>query len=192
MSSLLSANIGYKQGTRGKLFGRDWDLETGLAAPDTPEYVAGLRRYMQGFSLRREEMPEAAAVWNEKYFKKVGDLFAEGGIYVVRGKLAEILSRFDLGEGGLVPFPVYKADLETPYPGEFFLLNFGARKNTLVPEASPNVAERGVSPRTGQMLWKVQEWGEGQVALSPAALDGPDLWGEEVLDNKIFMSDALA
>ncbi|MCJ2189221.1 hypothetical protein, partial [Novosphingobium beihaiensis] len=165
---------------------------TGLRSPRSPEYIAGLNQYCRGIALSREQMPEAAAVWNEKYFKKVGDLFAEGGIYVVRGKLAEILSRFDLGEGGLVPFPVYKADLETPYPGEFFLLNFGARKNTLVPEASPNVAKFAVDHRTGQQIWKVQEWGEGQVALSPAALDGPDLWVEEVLDNKIFMSDALA
>ncbi|MEJ2411136.1 MAG: hypothetical protein P8Y48_18025 [Novosphingobium sp.] len=151
-----------------------------------------MSRASRGYALQRDELPEAAAVWDEKSFAKTHEVFASGGIYVVRGKLADILSRFDLGEGGLVPFPVYKADLETPYPGEFFLLNFGARKNTLVPEASPNVAERGVSPRTGQMLWKVQEWGEGQVALSSAALEGPDLWVEEVLYNKIFMSDALA
>ena len=111
---------------------------------------------------------------------------------MVRGKLAEVLARFDLGEGGLVPFLIYKADMETPYPGEFFLLNFGCRKDTILLEMSNNITIRGNDPETGVQLLRVNSWSEdGDVALSASAIDGPDMWVEERVDNKIFMSDAL-
>ncbi|EHJ59635.1 hypothetical protein [Novosphingobium pentaromativorans] len=38
----------------------------------------------------------------------------------------------------------------------------------------------------------MRDWVEGQVALSPAGLDGPDPWLEEVREDDTFMSDALA
>lgn len=108
-------------------------------------------------------------------------------------KLAEVLPRFDLGEGGLISFTIYKADLATPVDGEFFLLNFGARKNSILPEHSRNVVKFAVDRKTGIQHWKVNSWSEDDdIALSPAALDGPDLWFEEVLHNKIFVKDALA
>ncbi len=119
---------------RTKYFGHDWEPAE-FNIPTTPDDVyASMRRAGQGFALRREELPEAAAVWNEKRFKLLGGIFYAGGFLVVRGKLAETLARFDQGEGGLIPFLVYQADLETPYPGEFFLLNFGFINNTILPE----------------------------------------------------------
>ena len=142
--------------------------------------------------MQREELPEAAAIWNEKSFRKIQEISWAGGFLFVRGKLAEILSRFDLGEGGLVPFPIHKADLETPYPGEFFLLNFGARKNSLLPEKCEDAHKFVVEKATGKQLWKINYLkADAQVAMSQAALDGPDLWFEEASHNKIFMSDAL-
>ena len=114
-------------------------------------------------------------------------------MFVVRGKLAEVLSRFDLGEGGLIPFTIYQADLETPYPGEYFLLNFGARKNAVLPTESRHLEKFSVHHQTGFQKWKVNLRSEdGDVALSPAALEGPDLWFEPAIYNKIFMSDRLA
>ena len=195
ISSVLSNyDIGNKQGLRSKFFGHDWQPAE-FTIPLSPDEVhAAGRRYTQGLSLTRNELPEAAAVWDERSFKKVKDLFtAGGGVFVVRGKLAEVLSRFDLGEGGLIPFTIYKADLETPYPGEFFLLNFGARKNSIVKEQSQNIIVRGVQKSTGIELLRVNSWSEERdIALSREALDGPDLWFEERVDNKIFMKDALA
>lgn len=131
-------------------------------------------------------------MWDQKRFKKVKDIFMAGPFYAVQGKLAEVLSCFDLGEGGLLPFTIYRADLETPYPGEFFLLNFGCRKDTLVPESSKKVSKFVVVKKTGQQLWKVDDWIEDTVVLRDAALQGPDLWFEEALYNKIILSDALA
>ena len=195
ISSVLSNyDIGNKQGLRSKFFGHDWQPAE-FTIPLSPDEVhAAGRRYTQGLSLTRIELPEAAAVWDERSFKKVKDLFtAGGGVFVVRGKLAEVLSRFDLGEGGLIPFTIYKADLETPYPGEFFLLNFGARKNSILVEQSKNVVKFSVHHETGFQKWEVNSWSEdGDVALSLAALEGPELWFEPAIYNKIFMTDRLA
>lgn len=100
---------------------------------------------------------------------------------IVRGKLAEVLSRFDLGDGGLVPLPFYKADLATPYGGDFFVLNFGARKTALLPDTSTSVAKFYVDKDTQEQVWKIQSWlhGDDAVVLSPAALHGPDLWFDD-------------
>lgn len=193
MSSVKSNYaLGDKPGLRTKFYSHNWEPAE-FKIPLAPDDIfANMRRAGEGFALRREELPEAAAVWNEKRFKLLGDIFYAGGFLVVRGKLAEVLARFDLGDGGLVPFPIYKADLETPYPGEFFLLNFGCRKNTLFPEESGKVSKFVVEKKTGIQHWKVDEWVKEPVALSRGALGGCDLWVEEVLYNKLFMSDALA
>jgi hypothetical protein len=196
MSSVLSNyDIGMKQGLRAKFYGHDWNPAT-LEIPLSPDQAhAASKRHREGYALARSEFPEAAAVWDEKRFKKVKDIFtaASGPFYAVRGKLAEVLARFDLGEGGLISFPIYKADLETPYPGEFFLLNFGCRKNTVLPEQSRNIAKIGTDHKTGIEWLRVHHRSEdGDIALSKAAMDGPDLWFEERVDNKIFMSDSLA
>lgn len=194
VSSVLSpAGLGEKQGTRTKFYNHDWNPAS-FDIPTEPEEVyAAFRRHRTGYALQRSDFPEAEAVFDEKRFAKRRDLFFAGPFFAVKGKLAEVLPRFDLGEGGLIPFTIYKADLATPVDGEFFLLNFGARKNSILPEHSRNVVKFAVDPKTGIQHWKVNSWSEdGDIALSPAALDGPDLWFEEVLHNKIFVKDALA
>jgi hypothetical protein len=194
MSSVLdNYDIGMKQGTREKFFGHPWNPAK-LTIPTEPEEVyQASKRHRQGFALQRSEFPEAIAVWDEKRFKKVKDIFMAGPFYAVKGRLAEILAQFDLGEGGLIPFTIYKADLETPYLGEFFLLNFGSRKNTIIKEQSLNISVRGIQNVTGLELLRVNGWSEnGDVVLSEMALLGPDLWFEARVDHKIFLSDALA
>lgn len=194
MSGVLdNYDIGMKEGTRAKFFGHPWNPAS-LTIPTEPEEVyQAAKRHQQGFALQRSEFPEALAVWNEKRFKRVHDIFTAGPFYAVKGRLAETLSHFDLGEGGLIPFTIYKADLETPHPGEFFLLNFGCRKNTIIKERSQNIVVRGIHPSTGLELLRVNGWSEdGDITVSEAALSGPDLWFEERVDHEIFMSDALA
>ena len=194
MSSVLdNYEIGMKEGTRAKFFNHRWNPAS-LTIPTEPEEVyQAFKRHRQGFALQRSEFPEAIAVWDEKRFKRVQDVFTAGPFYAVKGRLAETLSHFDLGQGGLIPFTIYKADLETPYPGEFFLLNFGCRKNTIIKERSQNIVVRGIHPTTALELLRVNGWSEdGDIAVSEAALSGPDLWFEERVDHKIFMSDALA
>lgn len=194
MSSVLdNYDIGMKQGARAKFCGHEW-TPASLQLPVPPdEVLSASKRHRQGFALQRIEFPEAIAVWDEKRFIKVKDIFMAGPFYAVKGRLAETLARFDLGEGGLIPFTIYKGDLETPYPGEFFLLNFGSRKSTVLPERSQNVVKFSVHHETGFQKWKVNSWSEeGDVTVSPTALDSPALWFDPAIYNKIFMSDALA
>lgn len=194
LSGVLSNyEIGAKPGLRTKLYGEDWPPARHELDAASDERLAILRKYCRGYALTREEMPEAVGVFDEKCFRRMADIFWAGGFFVVRGRLAELLSHFDLGDGGLVSLPVYKADLVTPYEGDFFILNFGARKSSFLPEQSRNVAKFSVVKATGLQTWQVYDWrDDGDVALLPAALDGPDLWFEEVVYNQIFMRDTLA
>jgi hypothetical protein len=185
--------IGDKPGLRTKFYGEDWPPARHELGAASDERLAILRKYCRGYALAREEMPEAVAVFDEKCFRRMGDIFWAGGIFVVRGRLAELLSHFDLGDGGLVSLPVYKADLVTPYEGDFFILNFGARKSSFLPEQSRNVAKFSVVKATGLQTWQVYDWrDDGDVALLPTALNGPELWFEEVVYNQIFVKDTLA
>lgn len=194
MSSVLSNyDIGMRQGARTKFFGHKWNPDS-LTIPLSPDEVyQASSRHKQGFALERSEFPEAIAVWDEKRFKNTSDIFNAGPFYAVKGRLAEILASFDLGEGGLIPFTIFKADLETPYPGEFFLLNFGCRKNTVVPKKSRNVVKFAVDYESGTQIWKINSWSEvGDVVVLPSSVEGPDIWFDPAIDNKIFLSGALA
>ncbi len=192
MSGLFgNFEVGMKQGTRAKFFGHTWNPASFDIPVEPDEVFNAYRRYRMGYPLERSEFTEAIAVFDERKFSKIKEIFTAGPFYIVTKRVAEVFSRFNLGEGGLIPFPIYKADLETPYPVEFFLLNFGCRKNTLLPHLSSKVAKFVIEKKTGIQFWKINDWEEGLVSLSPDALLGPDLWVEEVLYNKIFMSDAL-
>ena len=194
MSSVLSNSaIGYKLGLRRKPYGQDWDPEAHAPPPVGHTVVQSLNRYTRGETVSRNELPEAAAVWDQRSFKRAKDIFTVGGFYCVKGALAEVLSRFDLGEGGLIPFPVYQADLATPYPGEFFLLNFGAIKNTILSEQCEDARKFYIDKDSGLQVWKINQlYPDGQVVVSSLALIGSDLWFEQVAHDRIFMSDALA
>ena len=194
MSSVLTPQgLGDRQGTHTKFFNCRWNPASFEIPVEPEEVYQANRRHREGFALARSEFPEAIAVFDEKRFSKRRDLFFAGPFFAVQGRLAETLGRFDLGEGGLIPFTIYKADLETPYPGEFFLLNFGCRKRTVLPEQSRNVVKFSVHHETGFQKWEVNSWSEeGDVVVSPAVLEGPDLWFDPAIHNKIFLTDALA
>jgi hypothetical protein len=145
-----------------------------------------------GYALDRSRFPEALAIWDRESFARVGDFFWANGFAAVKGRLAEVLSRFDFGNGGLIPLPVYQEDLTTPEQGAFFLVNFGARKDSLVAEQSNALRKFYIEPSTGRQLWLVSLGvNDGDVALTPAALAGADVWNEERTGSVIFMSDAL-
>lgn len=194
LSSVLSNyEIDLKQGTRTKFYNHEW-TPASLTIPVAPDEVhAALMRYTQGFALQRADFPEATAVFDERRFAKVKDIFYSGGFLTVEGKLAEVLARFDLGEGGLIPFTIYKADLITPLDREVFLVNFGARKSSILPEQCEDARKFVIEKKTSRQIWHINRLNPtGEVVLSPAAIDGPDLWFEESVYNRVFIKDALA
>jgi hypothetical protein len=194
MSRVLSNyDIGMKQGTRTKFFNHEWEPAS-LNIPVEPDEVyAAYRRHTQGFALQRTDFPEATAVFDERRFARVKSIFYSGPFLTVEGNLARLFSRFDLGEGGLIPFTMYKSDLVTPLDREVFLLNFGARKNSILPDQCEDARKFIVEKTSERQVYTINELNEnGDVVLSSAALDGADLWFEEAVHKMIFIKDALA
>lgn len=192
VSSVMSDySIGNRQGIREKFYGRDWALPTfqlGVA----PELVLKAHlRHNSGETLERTDFPEAMYVFAENNWKRVGDLFSAGSFYAVKGRLAEVLKDFDLGNGGLIEFPIYQADKATRLPGPFYLLNFGSVKDSFVTGESRKLDSRRTVAENGYELWATYDLEDGDIALTVAALEGADLWHERKLENKLFMSGRL-
>ena len=120
-------------------------------------------------------------------------IFLGGFVYAVRGKLAEVLSEFNLGEkGGLVPFNIIQDDVKTPLDGKYFYLNWDGHKDTFLPEKSQNVELFSKNVEKGIERWQpTLQAQDGDIALSHAALVGADLWIERRMYSKLFMSDGL-
>lgn len=200
VSSVMSDySIGDKQGIREKFYGEDWAPPTFQLGGEPKHIVKAYHRYTEGETLERTDFPEAMYVFAEGNWKRVGDLFCAGPFYAVKGRLAEVLKDFDLGQGGLIEFPIYAADKTTRLPGPFYLLNFGAVKDSFVPEESQSrvggkvVGLRDVSytKADGSEFWATYDLEDGDIAVTRAAFEGADLWFERRLKDKIFMSGRL-
>ncbi len=195
LSHIMSdSRIGQKQGLHVKRFGADWDPATEVPPRLSGERYQIARKYLAGLPLEREEMVECAAIFDEDNFCKTKDIFISGGPFAVKGKLAEVLLHFDLSPGGLCPLPIYRTDHITPVDGPFYLLNFGAQKQTFLPEksAKDSFEAFAVKPDTGEQVWKIHSWvKDDDIALSADACEGADIWFDPSVYNKIFMSDAL-
>jgi hypothetical protein len=179
-----AGGVGNKTGVRTKFFDHEWNPPQ-FEIPTPPDEVfKAFQKRNAGIPLQRNDYPEAAAVWNGKAFAKKGDLTAIGGFYAVRGELAEVLQRFDLGEGGLIPIPLFKDDLITPWPEPVWWVNFGVTKGCFVPEDSKGVELIG----RVQGTWSFNGSTENDmIAVTPRALEGSSVWVERGLLGEIFM-----
>ncbi|MEO9827732.1 MAG: hypothetical protein ABJF50_25345 [Paracoccaceae bacterium] len=144
----------------------------------------------KGRTIRPNQFPESIAVWNEDAFaKRVKDIWWAGPFLTVNQRIADVISQFDLGSGGLVPVPLFKADLETPWPEKHYYINYGGPKDTLVPEESKKVDFWFEIPDTAKKMYQLAPYLEdGDVALSRKALVGPDLWVEKAFKPMLFLN----
>lgn len=192
VSSVMSDyTITNKQGIREKFYGEDWAPPTFILDIPPERVIQAMRRHNRGETLERTDFPEAMYVFDEGRWTRGGELFSAGPFYAVKGKLAEVISQFDLGTGGLIEFPIYEADKVTPLPGPFYLLNFGAIKDSFVPDDSRKLYTRRTLKDDGHELWATYDLEDGDIAVRETALEGADLWFEKKLENKIFMSGRL-
>ena len=195
ISEVMSNNaLGTELGVREKWFGEPWQAP--YVNDDVPELSkkakAAIFKHYAGHTMMREDMPEASAVYNMSHFRRVKDIFFIGAFLAVKGKVAEVLSKFDFGAGGgLVPYTIYEADEKTPVPGPFYILNFGPMKDCFLPDASTNIRKLAVDRETGQILWRLRYLKDGDIAVSPAALAGSDLWMCPGVEGRIFMSNRV-
>ncbi|MCA1243525.1 hypothetical protein LC092_13820 [Stappia stellulata] len=180
-----------KPGIREKHYGQDWAPPKFEMGTPTEEQAKRFNRHARGEKLRRDEFVEAAYVFDPKRWSRVKDLFAVDGFFCVKGKLAELLKEFDLGEGELVEFPIYEMDKTTRLHGPSYFLNFGSQKDCLLPEESKKLSPGPKNPTTGFRRWWAIEPEDGDIAVSASALDGADLWVDPKLNSVIFMSGQL-
>ena len=142
------------------------------------------RRHQSGHAISAEFMP--TSLYFKEKARAIPGVFVNSGFFFVSGAVAAVLREFDLGEGGFVPVPIYLKDRKTRVDGEWFCLNFGCVKTTFVPALSR-------CARLGPEMWNLGvDRGDGRVALSAAALEGPDLWFEEKIKRAFFISSRLA
>lgn len=90
-----------------------------------------------------------------------------------------------------MPHTIYEADEKTPLPGPFYILNFGPRKDCFLPYESTGLIQSVVNAGSGQVRWFVDSTNDGDVAVSPAALEGSDLWMCPGVGGRIFTSGRL-
>ena len=119
------------------------------------------------------------------------DLFKANGFWVVSSAARDVLDALDLGQGKMRPVEVLKNDKQTPVGGAWFCISFGNRKQALLPAESRRMrlgyikdGRKGWFPAGG-----IQD---DDVAVSPRALAGPDIWIDPDVGDCIFLSDRAA
>lgn len=190
---LSNGDLGNKLGIRQKWYGEPWEAPyVRHIVPKKSEHVrSAIFRHFAGATLKREELPEASAVYSISDFRRAKDVFFAGAFLAVKGSVAEVLATFDFGTGGLVPYTIYDSDEKTPLSGPFYLVNFGSFKNCFLPELSTNIERTGVDQLTGQTHWSLHYLEDGDIAVSPEALGGADIWMCPGVEGRIFMSNRV-
>lgn len=116
--------------------------------------------------------------------------FVAYGFPIIHQSCADVLSQFDMGDGGLYPVEVFEKDRKTPIPGPWLCINFGNTKNGFEPEQSPRAKHRPIRP--GVKGWKPPfVVKDGDMAVNAAASTGPDIWVDEQVGDAVFLSGAL-
>lgn len=191
---MFPANGFDKPGLRTKFSGYPWEQPYPnhfVPLLDKAMYDI-MQRYERGETLPRSALPEASAVYDAKCFARQKPLSRCHICYIAHEPLARFLAQFDTGPGGVVPYPIYEADAVTPIPENWFLLGLGAQKRTFLPDQSTGF-ETLVDPTpTRPGLYAPERWGkDDEIACSPAAREGADLWAEAGVYSAFFYSAAL-
>jgi hypothetical protein len=96
------------------------------------------------------------------------------------------MNAFDLGSGSLNSAKVFEKDKVTPIGDHgWFCWNFGNKKNVLLPGQSNNIRPFPVDFRRPRAAMH-----DNDIAVSPQALVGPDIWIDPPFYGGIFLSDA--
>lgn len=138
------------------------------------------------------EAEDPATNYDPKPLTPILNLFCAGRYWIVSAKAAEIIARFDLGGGTVYPVSegVFEFDNTTPMRGKYFTWIFGNAKSAFLEQHSPRAR-----PMSGSTTrdWCVLPWdlADGDIAVSGAALGGPDVWVDPLLFQSIFLSAEL-
>jgi hypothetical protein len=150
--------------------------------------VQASRMQKKGMAVPVHMLPKQ--IWVDKGRSRIKGLpafFYGNGYWIVSRKAADILSRFNLGDGGLYPVQMFQSDRTTPVDGEFLCLNLGAQKSAFLPEKSPRAFQR-----PGLEVWSLPSSEKDDVLhVRASAIDGPDVWRDPRVRSGFFVSEAL-
>ena len=150
------------------------------------------RALREGFSQTSEQVPS-------DFFHRypIGDeltppkyLFRAGGLLAIDARCASVIRSFDIGDGQLHPINIYQRDKKTRVPGNYFLLNFGARKEAFVSEQSPRAMHQKLIDKWSIFVMDTP-LNEYACTLSRKALEGADIWADPKVFSSIFFSRRL-
>ncbi|MDZ7824303.1 MAG: hypothetical protein U5K75_09900 [Ahrensia sp.] len=140
VSSIMSDSSYGKQGAREKYFNRPWAPASDMYESWQDADFSITHQYKKGINVGRENLTEAMFVFDKKKWSRIKDFFYAGNFMAVKGRLAEVLHQFDLGDGALYEFPVYEADQKTlAEGGPYYVLSFGCIKDTVDISQSKNL-----------------------------------------------------
>lgn len=165
-----------------------------MAEDNNDLLVARIRAFKRGEALAPEDLPPA--MWISPRFakddrRKLPHLFKAGGFVTVSEPFAEVLRGFALGRTRLHPVELLHLDRETPFPGRHYFLNIAEVHRHFSPEHSaryraiPNPQTSYVAGLPGGGLKN------DDLAVAPAALDGPAIWLDNTIVSTLFFSDPL-
>ncbi len=151
------------------VFQRGRDLSSVLDAKDVPKYL-----YFEYYDLPPSKL------------NNLKDIFTiYGGVLVVTEKFKSVLDEFDMGTNQFFPVPVYKHDQETRLDHSCYILHVTEKKKCFLPEYSKNVKSFA-----GGKVWAPRR--NDVIAVNVSSAEGPDLWRDPLLDERLFLSDQLA
>ena len=165
-------------------------VHTDIFQDDQTRAAEGERRNERGEFVPADMCPKR--VWLEAdEDRPIPDMFFAEGQSIVSARVAEILSRFDLGNGALYPVAegLFQSDNATPIAGAYLSWIFGNAKRAFLEAYSPTAEP--LSPGRRDRCIFPFAMSDGAFAVSRDALSGPDVWVDPLLLKSIFVSGAL-
>ncbi|MEM7320163.1 MAG: DUF1629 domain-containing protein [Pseudomonadota bacterium] len=156
---------------------------------DRKRTVDAVIRNNEGEPLGQEYFPKQMyAKYRDKYVKKPPDLYCAGSYWCVSTACAEVLRRFDLGQGSLYPVRLFQHNRTKPVEGDYLCLNFGNQKTAVLTDQSRRIRK----PYKNHNIWQPPlALHDNDIAVSADALSGPDIWIDTQVRDAFFLSDAL-
>ena len=165
---------------------------TDIFKNDKARAIEGEKRNERGEFVPADMCP--ARVWleeDEEDRPDVHDMFSAEGQWIVSARVAEILRKFDHGNGALYPVAdgFFRSDNTTPIPGDYFSWIFGNAKRAFLEAHSPTA--RAMSGGGRDWCNFPMTMSDGAIAVSHAAVAGPSVWVDPLLFKSIFVSGEL-
>lgn len=166
-------------------------METDIVAKDAPKAIEALNLLNAGKSVPAQMCPRT--IWpgeTAKVSDRLPDLFLANAYPIVSERGAAVLRQFDLGGGSLHAVEtVLQKDRQTPISGTFYCWIFGNTKTAFSAEQSTG-ARPFAGPNSGR--WKMPfVHKDDELAVSPEAVGGPDVWVDPTLFKSVFLSGRL-